>query len=391
VRRILGSARLGPVFETRMRRTSRMLRDGRHAWALDLDEGEVCTARAREAFCEVELELCRGGAARLYAFALELAQTIALLPDARSKADRGYALLPNARAPRARPRRAALQPDQSVGQALESALQHCAETLTRDLCAALEARDLERMLPLREGAQRVCAALALFAEALPARRVRRIRAAFVRIGAVLDAAHEIDRVVQAYSGAQLPRGLRALQRAWLDAVRELLRGPHCSRAMLELGALLATSAEPRAARALRSHAIAPFASARLKRRHRDVRAGLEEIARGSGAPPQRLRGAVQELRHTVELLRPLLREPEARDYRCRLLRLERDLEQLEAARGLDALLGQLLPRAPRTFAAELERAARRVRARAKRAEGRLARPRVLPGRPPPLASLARSV
>ena len=102
VRRILSGAALGPVFETRMQRTSRLLRDGRHEWTLDLDVGEVCTARAREPFCEVELELCRGGTARLYAFALELAQTIALLPDGRSKADRGYALLPHPPAPASR-------------------------------------------------------------------------------------------------------------------------------------------------------------------------------------------------------------------------------------------------------------------------------------------------
>jgi inorganic triphosphatase YgiF len=386
VRRALSGARLTPVFETRMRRTSRTLRDGRHAWELDLDEGEVCTAKEREPFCEVELELCRGGAARLYAFALELAQTIALLPDARSKADRGYALLPNVPAPRARPRRAPLQPDQSVEQALEGVLQHCAETLTRDLRAALEARDLEGMRSLREGARRVCAALAFFAEALPARRVRRIRTAFAQIGAALDDARDISRVAQACSGARLPSGLRALQRARLDAARELLRGPHCARAMLELGALLATSGGWRAARTFRSRAISPFASARLRRRHRDVQAGLEKLTRGSGAPPQRLRGAVEELRHTVEFLRPLLRKPEARDYRRRLLRLEHNLEQLEAASGVRALVGQMLLHAPRASATELERAARRVRARAKRAAGQLARSRVLPRHSPPLTS-----
>jgi inorganic triphosphatase YgiF len=261
VRRILSGAALGPVFETRMRRTSRLLRDGRHEWTLDLDVGEVCTAGAREPFCEVELELCRGGTARLYAFALELAQTIALLPDGRSKADRGYALLPHAPAPLARPRRAVLRSDGSVGQALEGALRSCAEALARDVRAALEVGDAAGMRRLHEDARRACSALALFTEALPQRRSRQIRAAFARIDEALDAVREVDRLAEQCAGSGLPRSLQALRTARLDAARELLRGPHCAHALLELGALLATAGERGAARtrAVRSRAISSFA------------------------------------------------------------------------------------------------------------------------------------
>jgi inorganic triphosphatase YgiF len=388
VRRILSGAALGPVFETRMRRTSQLLRDGRHEWTLDLDVGEVCTAGAREPFCEVELELCRGGTARLYAFALELAQTIALLPDARSKADRGYALLPHAPAPLTRPRRAVLRPDGSVGQALEGALRSCAEALTRDVRAALEVGDAAEVRRLHEAARRACSGVVLFAEALPQRRSRQIRAAFARIHEALHAVCEIDRLAEQYAGSRPPRGLRALRTARLDAARELLRGPHCAHALLELGALLATAAERGAAhtRAARSRALSSFATAQLWRRHRGVRAGLEKLARAPGTPPQSLCHGVAELRHAVELFRPLLRTSEARDYRNRLLRLERDLGQLEAGGGVDELVRRVRPATRSASAAELERAARRVRARAARVARQLGRSEVLPGRPPRLAA-----
>ena len=70
LRRLLAGKRLRPVFETRMRRTRRWLRDGRHEWTLDLDVGEVRSGAKREPLCEVELELRRGDAGRLYDFAL---------------------------------------------------------------------------------------------------------------------------------------------------------------------------------------------------------------------------------------------------------------------------------------------------------------------------------
>jgi inorganic triphosphatase YgiF len=387
VRRALSGARLAPVFETRMRRTSRTLRDGRHAWALDLDEGEVRTASAREPFWEVELELCRGGAARLYAFALELAQTIPLLPDGRSKADRGYALLPNAPAPRARPRRAALQPDHSVGQALDRLLHECAQEFTRDAGAALRARDFEEMRPLCEGARRVSSALAFFADALPARRSQRIHRACARLAEGLDAVHEVDQFAALCAESRPPRGLRALQTARLDAARALVRGPHCGRALLELGALLAAAGGPGAARAsaLRSRAIPSYAAAQLGMRHRSVRAGLEAFAHAPGARARALRGALVKLRHAAEFARPLLRASDARDYRNRLLRLERSFEQLEAGESVDALVWEVLARTPTGSAAALERTAERLRARATRAERRLARSPSLPAQPPPLA------
>jgi inorganic triphosphatase YgiF len=388
VRRILSGGALEPVFETRMQRTSRLLRDGRHAWTLDLDVGEVRTARAREPFCEVEIELRQGGTACLYAFALELAQTIALLPDGRSKADRGYALLPNAPMPAARPRRTALRPEHSVGQALEGVLRSCAEALTHDVRAAFETGDAKAVQPLYEGVRRACSAFALFAEVLPQRRSRRIRAAFERIAEALDAVREVDRLAEPCAGSRLPSGLSALRAVRLDTARELLRAPRCAHALLDLGALLATGFDRGGARtrALRSRAVSSLASAQLQRRHRSVRDALEKLARAPGAPAQPLRCALAELRHAAAFFRPLLRSAEARDYRSRLLRLERSLEWLEAGSGVDALVRRARAAARTASAAELARAARRVRARADRAARQLARSRAWPGRPPPLAA-----
>ncbi|HEY5656182.1 MAG TPA: CYTH domain-containing protein [Myxococcota bacterium] len=375
LRRALAGAALEPVFETRMRRTSRVLREGRDEWSLDLDVGEARTARRRAPFCELELELRRGRAARLYGFALELAQTIALLPDARSKADRGYALLPRACAPAARPTRFALRPDHSVGQALDGVLRSAVERLTRDVRALLDAETDRAVEALEGDVRRVCAVLEIFAGVLPAQRVRRIRAALEPIGDASRALLEVEGFTAPCRAKRLPRVAR------LSAVRARLRAPGCAHALLDLGALLAAEATRGAARrgAVRSRRIAPFATAQLERLHRGVRRELERRARTPGAAPRSLCRAVADLREAVELFRPLLRGTEWRDYRRRLAWLARRLEWIEAGRGAAELAPRV--RGPARGAASAC-ALRRAQRRAARAARELARPGALPGRPP---------
>ena len=86
-------ARLAPVFSTEFRRT---------AWLLEIDNGRIEVAldighiRAGDAdlpVAELELELLDGDGACLFDVARQLLATVPLVPEYRSKALRGYALL----------------------------------------------------------------------------------------------------------------------------------------------------------------------------------------------------------------------------------------------------------------------------------------------------------
>jgi inorganic triphosphatase YgiF len=67
---------LRPVFETRIRRTTYPLSNGKSDIVLTLDKGTIATGRSSKALCEIELELKRGDEAELFRLARELTQTL---------------------------------------------------------------------------------------------------------------------------------------------------------------------------------------------------------------------------------------------------------------------------------------------------------------------------
>ena len=98
LQRTLAGRTLRPLFVTDMLRSQRAMCDGEDAWSLDLDVGEVRAGDLCEPLCELELELIRGSAVRLYDAALELLDDIPLTVGFVSKSERGYALVEGKRA-----------------------------------------------------------------------------------------------------------------------------------------------------------------------------------------------------------------------------------------------------------------------------------------------------
>jgi triphosphatase len=84
---------LRPVFETRVRRTTYPLSNGKSDIALTLDKGKIATSRGSKALCEIELELKRGDEAELFRVARELTQTLSARLALKSKFERGYEML----------------------------------------------------------------------------------------------------------------------------------------------------------------------------------------------------------------------------------------------------------------------------------------------------------
>lgn len=87
------SAALQPCFVTEFERTTWVVRqrDGSQI-EVALDIGTITAAGRSEPLCELELELLAGPPSALFALASRIARTVAVLPLAASKAERGFAL-----------------------------------------------------------------------------------------------------------------------------------------------------------------------------------------------------------------------------------------------------------------------------------------------------------
>lgn len=85
-------SRLIPIFVTDFWRTIWLMELSNSLIELALDTGEIQAKNKQVPICEVELELKSGVPESLFDLARELRKSIALQPEDRSKADRGYML-----------------------------------------------------------------------------------------------------------------------------------------------------------------------------------------------------------------------------------------------------------------------------------------------------------
>jgi inorganic triphosphatase YgiF len=386
LRRILAGKRLGPVFETRMRRTRRWLRDGRHEWTLDLDVGEVRTAARREPFCEVELELRRGDPVRLYDFALRLAETIALRPGTESKADRGYALV---RAASPRPKRTRRSPparETRVGEVLARALERCAGELAQSARVFFDGADPDGVRRMRDGALELCALLEVLGEGLPKARARRLREEARWLADALGAPGEIDRFAETFPErvlraggrrrdlAPLRRALSELRAERVAVLRDAGTALRFGRLSLELGRLQLSGAAAQPARRARSAFLArravSFAPNALARGHREV---LRMCAARAAAAARARREALEAQQCACALFGGLYPGAPARRYRAAVVRLARAAEQMDAVAAPENIAVRVVDRITPHASSDTLRAVEIVAARATRgAQRRLA-------------------
>ncbi|HYD45153.1 MAG TPA: CHAD domain-containing protein [Phenylobacterium sp.] len=85
-------AEVSEVCATRVRRVTRLWRDGESLIEISLDEGEVVAGEAREPIAELELELKAGRPQALFALARALGEAAPLRLAFESKGERGYRL-----------------------------------------------------------------------------------------------------------------------------------------------------------------------------------------------------------------------------------------------------------------------------------------------------------
>ncbi|HVN38748.1 MAG TPA: CHAD domain-containing protein [Myxococcota bacterium] len=363
IREALRGEPLEPIFETEMRRTHCLLRDGADEWSLDLDEGEIRAQDASLPFCELELELVRGDPARLYELALELCESFELRVGLRSKAERGYALRSGSGPVPRKAREVELPDGATLDTALRDIARACLGQIGVNLEPAFEGTDPEGVHQMRVGVRRMRSVFSVFRPVLPDDRTRALRDELRWLASELGEVRDLDVFVGELLGPLAgPRGDDvALKRLRVEAeelrderrrsLRETLYSRRLTRLLLSLGHWIARSSWREQAlsetSALLFQPARSFSDSLLERLHQRV--GKLGRAAVTGPPPARheLRIALKKLRYACEFFGSLYEGRDARRYLRRLSRLQDVLGALNdvatAGRVLQELLGRVGP------------------------------------------------
>lgn len=346
-------ARIRPVFDTNVRRTTLVLRPSPlNLVELAFDLGEIRAGPARMPVSEIELELKAGRVGALYDLALEIQRIAPLRIGTASKAEAGYGLAGARPAAPASAEGPALTPLTTVAEAFRHIVRSgIAQTLG---CAAgIRAGNAEGPARTLAALHRLRSAMKLFGEVVTAPDAsdidgeirwlaRQVRAArrWDLLQDRLYAAFETERAGGA-AGAALGA---AMARARLDARRlaaEALDAPRCTTLLLRLGGWIEEDRwhrGPDGTRpALLDSPLAVPAAAWLDRQHRKARKAGRHIHRLDEAGRRRLAKRIARLHQTADLLRgvhpsiPLAPYMEAVGAMREVLSI---LEELFAARKL---------------------------------------------------------
>jgi triphosphatase len=298
--------------------------------ALDTGEIRAIDSGRTESISEIELELESGDPAALYDLALRLLETAPLRIDTRSKSERGYRLVESAAAPPA-PVPAEplnLDPEMAVEEVLQRVGRSCLAHLLRNEPAALAGQP-EGVHQMRVAVRRLRSLLSAVKKFLPEDERRAVADELAGLAAPLGPARNLD--VFAAELLQPLRCGRPAEPGWddLEATAERARREAHDRVGQEVLSPRHTAVvlrllrwfEGRGWRAPQAPAaealtapIGAIAPDILDRRRRKVRQRSRRFARLTPHERHRLRIAVKELRYTVELLRTLYPERDARRY-----------------------------------------------------------------------------
>lgn len=332
---------LAPIFTTRIDRE--VYRIEQPAVEVAVDVGEITTdTGAVEPVSEVEFELVNGSAADLFAMASGMLDGVPLIPEPRSKAERGYALAAGSGPTWTKARRFDLQPDQTVEAAMTTIFRHCLVHLGENQACALCGEDPEGVHQMRVAMRRLRSALALFRSLIPsdqltplveevrwlagslghardwdvfvAELLAPVRAAFADQPALADDLETLAHVVE---------GVRAQS---YDAARAAILSRRYTALHLRFGQWIEgrewRRQEVSETSALLFWPITSLAVELLKRRAKKARKLGAGLADRTTEERHELRIALKKLRYTGEFFRSLFDPALAKQYLGRLSSLQ---------------------------------------------------------------------
>jgi len=353
--------RLEPVFTTRFRRTTWLLRfaSGEEV-ELALDQGAVEHNAAQAPINEIELELKFGKPARLFDFALELQNSVPLRVGTLSKAERGYALYAPEPQAAIKAQRIRIPREMTVEQGFQAIVGNCLEQVQGNAIVVEHGSDEEGVHQMRVGIRRLRAALGLFREVAPCPSDLRADLGWLRTE--LGAARDWD----VFSGGTLSsvtsanpeeKELAQLQQVAMDMAREnrqraaaSVSSVRYSRLLLSLGGWVRGArwrgSAAQAEREVLDAGFETFAVKLLERSHRKLLKRGKRLS--TATPPERhkVRIAAKKVRYSAEFFRSLYPAGQLRPYLKALTVLQDVLGRLNDTIVADVLLRRIAQMRP---------------------------------------------
>jgi triphosphatase len=332
-------AQLKPLIVTHFTRTSCLLRPaGGVAIEISLDRGQIKSGDATAPVCELELEMKEGPAWRAYQLALKLLESVPLLVEDRSKAERGVALHLAEREKPFKVGRSDVATGMSTNEVFRTLIRGCLAHYTANQRGMLNRGDPEYLHQMRVALRRLRSVFSTFAPLFPpsvlAPPVAETRWLARILGAARDwdvfATETLPPVTARYAGhdglVTLARATERKRAAANSRARSAVASARGQGLLLALGAW--TSAETwlealdDAQRTALAQPADEFARETLDAALKRVRKRGRKFAELAPHDLHRLRISAKRLRYATEFFAPLFDEKAAGDYRAALARLQ---------------------------------------------------------------------
>jgi inorganic triphosphatase YgiF len=331
--------RLKPVFVAEITRTSTLLRPKKGvAIQASVDVGTIKSGDATEPLCEVELEWKAGPAWKVNEAALQLIQSVPMVVDPHSKAQRGMALHQGASPEPCKAQAPVLTADLTTNHAFVVLAQSCLTHYLMNQDGMLQGRDPEYLHQMRVALRRLRSVLAAFGSLLPEAALEQPVAEIHWLAQTLGKARNWDVFAdetlplvarhndQHTCMARVEARARTLRRAANAAARRVVTSTRGQSMLLALGSWLSAQTWLNLMTDEQRDAVtAPvpgFAREVLARAQRRVRKRGRHFSRLTAQELHRLRIAVKKLRYAAEFFSPLYDASRAGAYAVALARLQ---------------------------------------------------------------------
>ncbi|WP_051229171.1 CYTH and CHAD domain-containing protein [Paludibacterium yongneupense] len=365
---LMQGAALDAVFEVRLRRRRWLLDYASARIEVALDTGSIHAGERRAEINEIELELQAGPVDALFALAIELAQSLPLIPETGNKAALGYALLrgagtPSPSAAQIPPLSPHISPSEAIAAMVREAMRHLLDNRR-----ALEhgADPVECVHQARIALRRLRLAVAELNRIAPAEdqaeHAQALADCSLKLGAVRDLDVCMHETLPSLNGVDLCALHPELERQRVLAMRQAraaLATPAFARLLLVLLRQLHRAALEAADRRLPLRDFVPRLLERHDRRVRRLACDWKQL---SGQRRHELRKRVKKLRYLSEFFSGLYRARAVQRYLPLLQRLQQELGADNDAIIAGKLLTSLGRRRP-ALAAAVETTLRALRER----------------------------
>jgi triphosphatase len=311
---------LRPVFETRVRRTTYPLTDGKRDIVLTLDQGRIATGHSSRPLCEIELELKRGDEAELFKVARELTHALPAQLALKSKSERGYELLDGHDAAAEKAAAIDLAPGTSTRDGFKAIGLACLKQVIGNEPALL-AGDAEGVHQMRVGLRRLRAAISLFKDILQDPQTAALKDELKWLTGELGPARELEVLVSRvvapvrrrhsrWQGVvSLSRDLTEQREAALARAQDAVRSARFRALTLDIAAWLEAgqwiNPQDDRVRARGDIPIETSAAEQLSRRFRKIRKRGKVLAQLNARDRHKLRIQAKKVRYASEFFASL--------------------------------------------------------------------------------------